>query len=124
MDKESEARIGDYLESKIRKDYGDRDHEVEEEQDEVASAAVPASPSASGAMKVDAAVPIAPKTDGGIIRQDKRRKRTGVTKTKTEKNKEAKLKLKSASAFGHREESKTGNSGRERWRRRPSGSKA
>ena len=35
---ESEARLGDYFESKIREDTGDRDHEVEEKAKEHAEA--------------------------------------------------------------------------------------
>ena len=47
MIEESEARLGDYFESKIREDNGDRDHEIEEkakEQAEAGGAAVAAAP--------------------------------------------------------------------------------
>ena len=71
---ESEARIGDYLESKIRDEHGDRDHEVEEKQKEglVASPAIPASPLASGATTMDVPKPTALKTDGDITKPEKK----------------------------------------------------
>ena len=47
---ESEARIGDYLESKVRDEHGDREHEVEEKAKEegMSSSAVPTDPLVSG----------------------------------------------------------------------------
>ena len=49
---ESEARLGDYFESKIREDNGDRDHEVEEKAKEQAEAGG-AAPAADPAVPLD-----------------------------------------------------------------------
>ena len=74
----SEARIGDYLESKIRKDYGDREHEGDETQSGVASATSPASPPNSGAAKID--TPIAPNNDGNGPRREKKKEKKVKTR--------------------------------------------
>ena len=52
---ESEARIGDYLESNIRDGHGDREHEAEDKAKEgtATSAADPAGPLASGEAATD-----------------------------------------------------------------------
>ena len=105
---ESEAKISDYLESKIRDAHGDREHEVEEQRKEstAADAATPASPSTSGETDSSSSAPSGTKTDVGAVQPDKKKSRDDVESDRSCKWAKAKQEKKERSQKREREQEK------------------
>ena len=100
---ESEASIGDYLESKVRGEHGDREHEIEEKQKEstVTGAADPVSPLANGDLSADVSTNTASTAVGDATRPEK--KKDKITGDGDKSHKKANTKQEEAARSQKRE---------------------